>query len=350
MAETQGISPGLAIPGPDIPRLDITVAIPTYNGAKRLPLLLERLQAQVNTAGLRWEVLIVDNNSQDNTAEIIRHYQALGRLGVPLRSAFEPRQGAAFARQTAIQTARGEWVGFLDDDSLPEMNWVAEAVDFGRRHGQVGAFSGRIEGCYETTPPEGFEQIKAMLAMRDFGPEVIPFEPKKLRLPPAASLVIRRQAWIDCVPAEPALTGPTKPALAGKLPAVVIQGEDYEPLLYLDKGNWQILYNPALKTYHQIARQRFERQYLLTLARGCGLSTCQLALIADDNWCRPLIALRVFVGSLRRLTAHLLHRRGKAKTDLAAAVQLQFHLGSLLSPLYVRRWVRSPLGPLPKEY
>jgi len=344
MAETKGNFSTPNIPAPDIfasdtpgqniPALDITVAIPTYNGAKRLPQLLERLQAQVNTAGLRWEVLIVDNNSQDNTAEVIQHYQALGSLGVPLRSAFEPRQGAAFARQTAIQAARGEWVGFLDDDNLPEVNWVAEAVDFGRRHRQVGAFGGRIEGCYETTPPEGFEQIKAMLAIRDYGPEVISFEPKKLRLPPAASLVIRRQAWIDCVP--------TEPALAGKLPGVFIQGDDYEPLLYIDKGNWQILYNPALKTYHQIARQRFEREYLLTLARGCGLSTCQLALIADDSWCRPLVALRVFVGSLRRLTAHLLHSRGKANADLAAAVQLQFHLGSLLSPLYVRRWVRLP--------
>lgn len=326
MPETQGTSSGLPS-DPATSNPEITVAIPTYNGAKRLPQILDRLKAQIHTTGLRWEVLVIDNNSQDDTAEVIRQYQTAG-LDVPLRYAFESRQGAAFARQTAIATALGEWVGFLDDDNLPEVTWVAEAVQFGRHHPQVGAFSGCIEGCYETPPPEGFEQVKAFLAIRDHGSEVMAFEPKKLRLPPAASLVIRRQAWLDCVPAEP--------ALAGKLPGVFIQGDDYEPLLYLDKGNWQILYNPALKTYHHIAQQRFERGYLLTLARGCGLATCQLALIADDNWCRPLIALRVFAGSLRRLVTHQLAH--KAKADLAAALQFQFHLGSLLSPLYVRRW------------
>ncbi|MGB6015528.1 MAG: glycosyl transferase, partial [Nodosilinea sp.] len=206
----------------------------------------------------------------------------------------------------------------------------SRSIFFGCQHPNVGAFGGRIEGAYETPPPEGFEMIEAFLAIRDYGPNIIAFKPENLQLPPAASLVIRRQAWVDCVPTQPILTG--------KLPGLFIQGDDYEPLLYIYKGNWEILYNPALKTHHQISRQRFEREYLLTLARGCGLSTCQLKLIATKSWCKPLVAFRIFIGSLRRLAIHLLRNRECARKDLVAEFQLHFHLGSLLSPFYVRRW------------
>ena len=55
--------------------LDITVAIPTYNGAERLPKILERLLTQTGVENLRWEIIIVNNNSSDNTAEVIQEYQ-----------------------------------------------------------------------------------------------------------------------------------------------------------------------------------------------------------------------------------------------------------------------------------
>lgn len=309
---------------------DITVAIPTYNGAKRITRVLEHLKAQVKTDNLRWEVLVVDNNSQDNISEVIQQYQSQWLPQIPLRYCFEPRQGAAFARQKAIKEARGELVGFLDDDNLPEQNWLSESVNFSYKHPEAGAFSGRIYGCYETPPPEGFEKIKAFLAIRDHGSKVISFEANKLRLPPAASLVVRKQAWIECVPNQPALTG--------KLPGLFIQGDDYEPLLYIYKANWKILYNPELKTSHQIPPQRFERKYLLTLARGCGLSTCQLSLITVSAWQKPAIVTRIFLGSLRRVLSHTIKARGRIQKDLPTAFEFEFALGSLLSPFYIRRW------------
>ena len=108
-------------------------------------------------------------------------------------------------------------------------------------------------------------------------------------------------------------------------------------MLYLHKGGWQILYSPTLITHHQIPPQRFERPYLLTLAKGCGLATCQLALITAAPTRKPWVALRVLLGSLRRVLRHLLRHRGPGRS-LPAAVEFQFHLGSALSPFYVRRW------------
>jgi glycosyltransferase involved in cell wall biosynthesis len=43
--------------------MDFTIAIPTYNGASRLPLVLDRLRLQVDLETVTWEVIVVDNNS-----------------------------------------------------------------------------------------------------------------------------------------------------------------------------------------------------------------------------------------------------------------------------------------------
>lgn len=310
---------------------DISIAIPTYNGAQRLPDLLDKLESQIGVNHLRWEILVVDNNSHDNTAKIIHAYQAKWQSNADLVYVFEAQQGAAFARKTAIQKAKSELVGFLDDDNLPAENWVNEAVKFSRQFPQAGAFSGRIDGDFEGPPPEGFEKIKPFLAIRNHGDKVVSFEPEKLRLPPAASLVVRRQAWIESVPG--------KPIFAGRLKSrFMLGGEDYEVLLYLHKAGWEILYDPDLQTTHRIPQQRFERSYLLRLARGCGLTTCQLTLINTNPKNKPFVVFRIAIGSFRRLCHHVFKHKSQFKSNLENAFEFEFHLGSMLSPLCVRRW------------
>jgi len=125
--------------------MDFSVVIPTYNGAERLPKVLDCLQAQEVPPNLQWEIIIVDNNSRDETAAIVEQYQSTWNIDVPLRYVVEPLQGAAFARQTGIRQAHRELVGFLDDDNLPATNWVAEAVEFGQQNPKVGAFGGKTE-------------------------------------------------------------------------------------------------------------------------------------------------------------------------------------------------------------
>jgi glycosyltransferase involved in cell wall biosynthesis len=65
--------------------IDFTVAIPTYNGASRLPRVLEKLQMQVGIEHLSWEIIIVDNNSSDGTAKLVEEYQNNWRHRAKLR-------------------------------------------------------------------------------------------------------------------------------------------------------------------------------------------------------------------------------------------------------------------------
>ncbi|NEO81534.1 glycosyltransferase, partial [Moorena sp. SIO4G3] len=104
--------------------IDFTVAICTYNGETRLPQVLKRLLYQIKTDHFAWEILIIDNNSTDNTSKIVEEYQSHPGA-YPIRYYFEPKQGIAFARRRAIQESKGEYVGFLDDDNLPTSDWVS---------------------------------------------------------------------------------------------------------------------------------------------------------------------------------------------------------------------------------
>lgn len=138
--------------------LDFTVVIPTYNGVNRLPFVLNKLQLQIETELIKWEILIIDNNSADTTAQLIAVYQENGMSPVPLRYCFESQQGLAFARQRGVKEAQGELIGFLDDDNLPHPTWLIASYKFAQKYPKAGAYNGRIIGEFEISPPENFEK------------------------------------------------------------------------------------------------------------------------------------------------------------------------------------------------
>lgn len=309
--------------------IDFTIAIPTYNGASRLPKVLNKLKEQTGLEQISWEIIIVDNNSSDDTAKVIKDYQANWSESVPLKYFFEPEQGAAFARLKAVREAQGKWIGFLDDDNLPEPDWIAAAYSFAQAHPKAGAIGGQIHGDFEVPPPEGFEKIQQFLAIREHGSEPYIFDAANIRLPPAAALVVRKQAWVESVPDRPKLTG--------KLPGLLIQGDDYEPLLYMYKAGWEIWYNPAMHAYHQIPHWRLERDYLFSIARGCGLATYQLRMINAKPGEKPMIFIRTILGNLRRVLGLAIAYRGNVKSEMIPAFEMQFYWGAFVSPFFKRK-------------
>lgn len=317
--------------------VDFTVAIPTYNGAERLPLLLESLRSQTNTEHFSWAILVVDNNSTDNTAAVVRCYQATWSAPFPLTYCFEGQQGAAFARQKAIELAQSELIGCIDDDNLPDLDWVANAYEFGKAHPQAGAYGGKIRGDFETSPPKNFEIIQGVLALRERGTEPNLYNPDILDLPPAAAVVIRKSAWQSNVP--------TYPLLGGRGNGSMMQGDDYEPLMYMHKAEWEIWYTPTLQTRHQIPKTRLERDYLIGLSWGCGLCNCHLRMINARGWQQPLLIARILFGSdFRILVKHYLKYRQQLRTELVPACQLAIFLANWLSPFYfLRDWAKSQL-------
>ncbi|HEY9865294.1 MAG TPA: hormogonium polysaccharide biosynthesis glycosyltransferase HpsE [Candidatus Obscuribacterales bacterium] len=307
--------------------IDFTVVIPTYNGASRVPDVLEKLQLQTGTENITWEIIVVDNNSNDQTADIVQNIIASWQEVFPLKYIFEAKQGAAFARQRGLEEAQGELIGFLDDDNWPDENWVAQAHNFAQLYPQAAAYGGQIHGVYEVPPPENFKAIEGFLAIRERGPEPNRYQPQVLSLPPGAAMVVRKQVWSEVVPKQP--------QMSGKLPGgKMVQGDDWEPLMYLYKAGWEIWYNPSMHTYHQIPAWRLKRDYLLSLIQGSCLSFCSLRMIGANFYEKPIILGRTVVGNSYNAIRHYFKYRSQLKTDLIAECQMQIYLSRVRSFFY----------------
>jgi len=341
--------------------VDLTVAIPTYNGGRRLPEVLDRLRISCQSArrhphnsacqareklavttsrtsveptqaanskqDFTWEVIVVDNNSTDDTAKVVEAYQANWPEYCPLRYCLEPKQGAAFARKRAFKEARGELVAFLDDDNLPAPDWVEAAYAFALAHPKAGAYGSQIYGAFEVTPPKNFERLAPFLAITQRGSEPLCYEPYKKVLPPSAGLVVRKKAWLDSVPSRLILTGRTARSM--------VTSEDLEMLSYIQANGWEIWYNPAMQIYHKIPYWRLERKYLIPFFRGIGLSRYVTRMLSVKPWQRPIATLAYMTNDLRKIVFHLLKYGVRVRSDLIAACEMQLFVSSLLSPFYL---------------
>ena len=310
--------------------VDFSIAIRTYNGAKRLPEVLDKLKTQVGVDDISWEIVIINNNSTDDTIQIIQQYQSDWPHAYPIEYYFEPKQGASFARKRAIQEAQGFLIGFLDDDNIPADDWVASAYSFGKLHPKAGAYGSQIHGDFEVKPPENFQRISPFFPIIE-REELICFnfyKDGRLGLfPPGAGLVIRKKAWLESVPSSLVLQGPIGNSLAAK-------GEDIEALSYIKKAGWEIWFNPEMKIIHKIPKTRFERDYLLRFFRGIGLSRHHTRMLKHEPWQQPLMIIVYMLNDFRKLIFHSLKYGISLGTDLVAVSEREFILYSIISPFY----------------
>jgi len=312
----------------DLDRVDFTVAICTYNGATRLPRVLDRLhvcyqQMRRQPIKLRWEIVIIDNNSDDDTPKVVASYQARGWDDRPLHYVRETTQGLAYARQRAIQTALSPIVGFLDDDNLPAPDWVIAAYQFMQATPRAAVIGSRVLPEYEVEPPPDFDRICGFLALTDRGDRPRLYQPAARILPPGAGLVVRRDLWQTLVP--------THLELIGRVGDQMVASEDLEAILHFQQAGWEIWYNPAMVVHHHIPRWRLTEAYLSKLMYGIGLSRYRTRMMKYAVWQQLPMVLVYTVSDLSRLLRHRWHYGRDWRSNVVAIAQRQLYLGSLHS-------------------
>lgn len=110
-----------------------SVVICTYNRAASLRQALETITGQ-ETDDFAYEVVVVDDESADNTRAVVQ--EAAARASVPVRYVFhEGRAGIGSARNRGVREARGEWIIFFDDDQLAEPYWLRHLIEVAKHHG-----------------------------------------------------------------------------------------------------------------------------------------------------------------------------------------------------------------------
>lgn len=135
----------------------ISVVVPFYNASATLPRCLESLDSQ-NLPPV--EVILVDNNSTDQSAEIAKKF--IADSPDTFKYLLEVRQGPSFARNSGARLAAGDIIAFTDADCVPDPKWLRILVEsFKDEH--IGAVAGRVVGF---KPESLLDKFHAMFTLR----------------------------------------------------------------------------------------------------------------------------------------------------------------------------------------
>jgi len=118
-------------------KLTISVIIVTLNRASMLEGALFSLVQQTR---LPEEVIVVDNNSSDNTGEIVANFK--GRLNI--KYILETKKGIPISRNTGVENASGDIIVFTDDDCVVDKEWLHYLVLPFLRDPSIGMVGGEI--------------------------------------------------------------------------------------------------------------------------------------------------------------------------------------------------------------
>lgn len=169
----------------------ITVAICTWNRARLLKNALAQMTRLVIPPQLEWELLVVNNNSTDDTDEVIASFSRL----IPITRIFEPSPGLSVARNAAVARASGDYIMWTDDDVLVGEQWLNAYTAAFQRHPEAAVFGGPIAPWFEGTPPVWLERawpsLMNVYATRDLGAEILPLSREGNYLPYGANFAIK---------------------------------------------------------------------------------------------------------------------------------------------------------------
>jgi len=131
----------------------LSVVVCTYNRSGLLMGALTALAEQTFDPG-QYEVLVIDNNSTDDTAAVAG--QLCARTN-NFHYVWEGRQGLSHARNRGLKEAAGRYIAYLDDDAKACADWCERVVDvFENVNPSPAAVGGKILPWYEAIPPSWF--------------------------------------------------------------------------------------------------------------------------------------------------------------------------------------------------
>ena len=145
---------------------ELTFAVCTYNRCVHLPMVLEAMANQ--DTDVNYEILVIDNNSSDDTEEAVSAFSRTSRI--PVRYVFEKEQGIIYARNRAIEESLdSEFLLFVDDDEKPNTEFVRNAY-YALKNENAECVGGKINVVLPIDKPRWFsDDLYGFLGVLDHG-------------------------------------------------------------------------------------------------------------------------------------------------------------------------------------
>ena len=318
----------LTIQAPGEP-LNYSIIVPTYNRSALLAALLKSFQSMRIPEGVTWEVIVVDNNSSDDTRHVIDGFIHDGVL--PLRYCLEVRQGAAHARNSGIHASRGKVLVFFDDDEIVVEDWFAVVHSAFQRY-SCAAVGGRVLPRWISRPPDWYTtdgpyKIIGPIQDHDLGEAIIDYN-DEAQMPLGGNFAVSRECF-DKYGLFRTDMGP----LRGE---AYVMGEDTEFCLRLLESGERLVYLPAAVTFNAVHAERltkkFCRSFYFRLGRSMAMlrrTTARRLIGVPRHLFRRVVELMVvWIGSMLR---------GSSQGRLYFEFQLVYLTGQMYQHLYMSR-------------
>lgn len=236
----------------------ISVLICTYNRASFLGDTLRALAEAPCPPGTAVEIVVVDNNSTDETARVVA--EASARSQRPIRYVVERQQGKSFALNHGLSLVEGDVIALTDDDVLISPDWLARIAEAFASKDVTFVFGKVLPRWGEVPPPELLTRrgrdMWGPLALVDYGDDPVDYDEGSVEfrpLPIGANLAFRRDAVRQ--------VGGWRTDL-GKVNNTLISGEDHEIFYRLHRaGLYRGFYDPELIVRHYVPPGRLTRRY-----------------------------------------------------------------------------------------
>jgi len=249
------------------PQVDVSVILCTYNRAARLQATLESFTRLVYPPSLAWELLVVDNNSNDQTRNVIQQFAATANFCV--RYVFEGTQGRSAAMNAGIAVARGQIIVFTDDDILLHPGWLYSLKRTFDEYDCV-AVGGKIVPTWNHPKPDWLEmEDQQAVANFDLGDDF-----KQIHISPmGANSAFRKDVFSKY--------GLFRLDLGIRGSTHTITCDDTEFGLRLMRAGEKIIYCPAAIIYHPVDPDRATKRYFLSWYYYNGVSLTRTAGLPD---------------------------------------------------------------------
>lgn len=230
-----------------MPQPKLSVILPTFNRADLLKRALSALLRQTADP-VSYEVVVVDNNSTDRTADVVALQQ-----DPRIRLVAEPRQGLSHARNAGIAAARAPILAFTDDDVEVAPDWVETILDVLAREPDVDGLGGRVLPTWENDCPRWLTRDHwAPLALQDHGDSGRVFDRKTPIGLIGANVALRRGVF-DRI-------GSFSPDVQ-RVKDGIGSTEDHELLTRLYESGGRMLYHPRMLVMTRVPADRCDRRY-----------------------------------------------------------------------------------------